>query len=77
MADINYRSEHTVFFKQKYSHFFHKEAGNIFYFPRFGDWHEVVIDDRLPTRHNNLIYLRSRDDNEFWCSLIEKAYAKW
>ena len=36
-----------------------------------------MIDDRLPTRHNSLIYLRSRDDNEFWCSLIEKAYAKW
>ncbi len=36
-----------------------------------------MIDDRLPTRHNTLVYLRSRDDNEFWCSLIEKAYAKW
>jgi len=54
-----------------------KEDNLTFSPSRFGEWHEVVIDDRLPTRHNSLIYLRSKEENEFWCSLIEKAYAKW
>ncbi len=44
---------------------------------RLGEWQEIVIDDRLPTRHGQLIYLKSKEENEFWCSLIEKAYAKW
>ena len=31
-----------------------------FRFFRFGEWVEVCVDDRLPTRHGQLIYLRSR-----------------
>ncbi|KAI3353615.1 hypothetical protein L3Q82_004818 [Scortum barcoo] len=47
-----------------------------FRFWLYGQWEEVKIDDLLPTQDNNLIYLSSPDRNEFWSSLLEKAYAK-
>ncbi|XP_077326682.1 calpain-5-like [Lithobates pipiens] len=48
-----------------------------FRFWRFGRWVEVVIDDRLPTSGGELIFCRpGRKSDAFWCSLLEKAYAK-
>lgn len=48
-----------------------------FRFWRFGRWVTVVIDDRLPTKFpRGLVYVKSSDSNEYWPSLLEKAYAK-
>ncbi|GFU56267.1 calpain-5 [Nephila pilipes] len=47
-----------------------------FRFWLFDGWYDVVIDDRLPTIDGQLIYIKSRDKNEFWGALLEKAYAK-
>jgi hypothetical protein len=41
-----------------------------------GEWRAVFVDDQFPFLGNKLAFARSKNPDEFWIPILEKAYAK-
>jgi hypothetical protein len=81
---INNKSEAYMLSTGVYPPIFHEFAKKglfCFKFYKNFRWRYVIVDDRIPclnSKHNTPkpIYGKCRQENHFWVSLIEKAYAK-
>ena len=65
-------------------HFYRRKKIYCFRYFKMNSWKYVIVDDRLPCikvqnpkmTKPKLLYCKSRDNNEFWISLLEKGFAK-
>jgi hypothetical protein len=83
MANLAYiHKQHPEILDQVFDSAQSFEDGNhtfTFRFFREGDWDEITVDDYLPKEPNTgkLMCVCSTDKEEFWPSLMMKAYAKF